>query len=584
MAESALRIVVVGGVAAGMSAAARARRLSEAAQIIVFERDPYVSFANCGLPYHVSGDIPERDSLLIVTPEALHASLNLDVRTNHEVIRVDREQQQVTVRNRATGDEFTQPYDKLILTPGASPVRPPIPGIEHPRIFTLRNIPDMDRILHALANGAQSAVVIGGGYIGVEMAEALRERDIGVTLVELQNEIMPPLDPEMDRALIFHMETHGVDFHLGAAAEAFGDDNGRVTLRLSDGATLTTDMVILAIGVRPESQLAQQVGLALGVRGAIKVNAHMQTSDPNIYAAGDAIEVTDTVTGEAATVPLAGPANRQGRIIADHIFGRDSAYQSTQGTSVIKVFDMTAGGTGAPEKHLKRLNIPYAKVYLHHNGHAGYYPGTHPMHLKVLYDPATGKLLGGQVVGFDGVDKRIDVLAVAVRAGMTVYDLEHLELAYAPPYGSAKDPINMVGFHASNVLHGDIVLWYAEDFPACGEHGTLLDVRSREEHAAWHIPGSVNIPHTELRERLNELAHLPADHPLYVYCKSGVRSYIAYRVLVQSGYHTVASLAGGVRTFALYHETQLERGKPIMPRITHAEHTLGSIPTEAIRA
>lgn len=577
------KIVVVGGVAAGMSAAARLRRLNETAEIIVFERDPYVSFANCGLPYYLGGDIQERDKLLIVTPEDLKASLNLDIRTRHEVVAIDRAAKQVQVKNRATGESFNEPYDKLILAPGAQPIRPPLPGIEHPKIYTLRNIPDIDQIKSEVDAGARHAVVIGGGYIGVEMAEALRQRGLKVALVEIQNEIMPPLDPEMDRALIDHMEGFGITFHLGTGAAAFHDLNGRVEIELQNGVTVLTDLVILAIGVRPESSLARAAGLELGARGSIRVDHHMRTSDPDIYAAGDAVEVVDTVTGETIVVPLAGPANRQGRIIADTICGRESNYHSTQGTSVIKVFDMTGGGTGAPEKSLRRIGIPYQKVYLHHNGHAGYYPGTHPMHIKVLFAPETGRLLGAQVVGYDGVDKRIDVLATAIKAGMTVYDLEHLELAYAPPYGSAKDPINMVGFHASGVLRGDIALWYAEDYPACREQGTLLDVRSPQEYAEWFIEGAINIPHTELRERLAELDYLDRDAPLYVYCRSGVRSYIAYRVLVQSGFTQVASLAGGVRTFTLYHETVLDKSRPGAPVITHAEHKVAADPVARTR-
>ncbi len=540
-----MKIIVVGGVAAGMSAAARARRLSEDAEIIVFEKDRYVSFANCGLPYHIGGAIQDRSKLLVVTPQDLRLRLNLDVRTQHEIIRIDRENRQVLVRDHAGNQEFWESYDRLVLTPGARPLRPPIPGIDHPQIFTLRNIPNMDAIKAEVDGGAKSAVVIGGGYIGVEMAEVLRERGLRVALVELEDEIVPSLDQEMDRALIYHMESYGVKLHLGSAAAAFHDVSGRVEVELQNGTRLVTDLVLLAIGVRPESSLAQEAGLELGVRGSIKVDRHMRTSDPYIYAAGDAVEVIDTVTGQPTVVALAGPANRQGRIVADHIFGKDSAYRSTQGTSVVKVFDMTAGGTGATETTLRRLDIPHSKIYIHPNGHAEYYPGTHPMHLKMLFAPDDGRILGAQVVGFDGVDKRIDVLAVAIRAGMTILDLEHLELAYAPPYGSAKDPVNMAGFVAGNLLRGDVMQWYAEDYPDVLQNGTVVDVRPPAVYNTWHIPGAVNIPLTQIRRRTEELREAAGDEPLYLYCRVGFTSYIAYRTLHQSGFERVYSLAGG---------------------------------------
>lgn len=566
-----MKIVIVGGVAAGMSAAARARRLAEDAEIVVFEKDRYVSFANCGLPYHIGGAIQDRDKLLVVTPEDLEVRLNLDVRTEHEVTRIDREGKRVQVVDRRRGHQFWETYDKLVLTPGARPIRPPIPGIDHPQIHTLRNIPDMDAIKAEVDGGAKSVVVIGGGYIGVEMAEALRERGLRVSLVELQEEIMVSLDHEMDRALVYHLESYGVEMHLGSAASAFHDVSGRVEVELRDGTRLITDLVILAIGVQPQSSLAREAGLELGVRGSIKVDEHMRTSDPDIYAAGDAVEVTDMVTGEPAVVALAGPANRQGRIVADHIFGRDSAYRSTQGTSVVKVFDMTAGGTGATEATLHRLGVPHEKIYIHPNGHADYYPGTHPMHLKVLFAPGDGRVLGAQAVGFDGVDKRIDVLATAIRARMTVYDLEHLELAYAPPYGSAKDPVNMAGFVAGNLLRGDVAQWYAEDYPQVLENGTVVDVRSPLAFDAWHIPGAINVPLTQIRERLDELKVVAGQRPLYLYCRVGFSSYIAYRALCQCGCDRVSSLAGGIQTFVLYHRNRLATGRPGVPFVAYAE-------------
>jgi len=568
-----MKIVVVGGVAAGMSAAARLRRLNENAEIIVFEKDQYVSFANCGLPYHIGGDIPNRESLLIVTPERLEQQLNIVVRTCHEVLKIDRGQRVVHVLDRQGEKTFQESWDKLILAQGATPLRPHLPGIDHPRIFTLRNIPDMDAIKREVDGGAQTAVVIGGGYIGVEIAEAFRHRGLDTYLIEMLGEILPPLDHEMDQALIFHMESHGVGLALGRRAESFHDLDGQIEVRLDDGKALRGDFVVLAMGVRSESSLARGAGLELGARGGLKVDQHMRTSDPNIYAAGDMVEVTDTVTSEQAIIALAGPANRQGRIAADHICGRDSAYTSTQGTSAVKVFDMTAAGTGASEKTLQRTGMPYKKIYVHHNGHASYYPGTHPMHLKLLFAPDDGKILGAQAVGVDGVDKRIDVMATALRAGMTVFDLEDLELAYAPPYGSAKDPVNMAGFVASNLLRGDIDHWYAEDYPDRTSDGRLIDVRSRREYEEWHIESAVNLPITELRQRLDEL---DTSDAAYVYCKSGFRGYLAYRILKQRGFSKVQNLSGGLQTFHLHHRICVGCPEIDIPFITYAEDREGS--------
>ncbi len=566
-----MKIVIIGGVAAGMSTAARARRLSEKAEIVVLERSQYVSFANCGLPYHIGGDIKERDQLLLQTPQTLAETLNLDVRTGHEVIAVDRGDQSITVRELTTGREYIEPYDKLVLCPGANPVRPNLPGIEHQRIFTLRNIEDMDVIKTIVDQGIKQAVVIGGGYIGVEMAENLRHRGLGVTLVELAEQIMPPLDQEMARDLQYHLEYHGVQLRLGTAAASFADAEGNVAVTLQDGTKLLADLVLLAVGVRPDVSLAQGACLTLGSRGGIQVNAQMQTSDSNIYAAGDAVEVTDTITGDPALIALAGPANRQGRIVADHIFGRDSAYTSTQGTAIVKVFEMTGGGTGASEKTLKRKGMPYHKVYIHPSGHASYYPGTTSMHIKLLFAPQDGKILGAQIVGYDGVDKRIDIFATAIRADMTVYDLEQLELAYAPPYGSAKDPVNMAGFVAANLLKGDTDFWYAEDYPAATEGGIVIDVRGATEYQAWHLPNAINIPLGQLR---SQLASLPQDKPILLYCRVGFRSYLAYRLLVQSGFHQVKALAGGSKTFCSYHRTPLCTGRPGIPFVPHAEEKL----------
>lgn len=566
-----MKIVVVGGVAGGASAAARCRRLSEEAEIVILERDRYVSFANCGLPYHIGGTISERESLLLQTPESLRASLNLDVRIGHAVKAIHRDAKSVSVHVVATEEEYEEAYDKLVLCPGASPLRPGLPGVNGHRVFVLRNIPDMDAIKAVVDGGAASGVVIGGGYIGVEMAEALRQRGLRVSLIEVVDQIMPPLDPEMARDLQYHMEAHGVDLHLGTAATGFEERGSGIQTRLSDDTVLDSDFVVLAAGVNPENELAKTAGLDIGSHGGIRTNAHMQTSDPDIYAAGDSVEVVDTITGENALIPLAGPANRQGRIAAENIFGRDTEYTSTQGTAIVKVFDMTGGGTGASEKALRRIGIPFRKVYIHPSGHAGYYPGTNPMHFKLLFDPGDGRVLGAQVVGFDGVDKRLDVIATAVRAGMTVYDLEELELAYAPPYGSAKDPVNMAGFVASNLLRGDVRFWYAEDYPEITVDAILVDVRSPKEHGEWSIPGAINIPLTELRGRLDELDR---THPILLFCRVGFRSYLAYRLLHQSGFQDLATLAGGSRTFTSYHRNITATGKPGIPFVAHAEEKM----------
>jgi NADPH-dependent 2,4-dienoyl-CoA reductase/sulfur reductase-like enzyme/rhodanese-related sulfurtransferase len=566
-----MKIVVVGGVAAGMSAAARARRLSESAQIIVIERTLHVSFANCGLPYHIGGEIEDREALLLQTPGSLAESLNLDVRIGHEVIAIDRNARTVTVSDLVKGRDYVEAWDKLVLCPGAAPIRPPLPGIENPRILTLRNIENMDAIIATLNAGAPRAVVIGAGYIGVEMAENLRHRGMQVDLVEMLDQIMPPLDVEMARDLQYHLEYHGVRVHLGTAASTFADIGKGVEVMLTNGTTLAAEIVIMAVGVRPDTRLALAAGLVIGERGGIRVDAHQRTSDPDIYAAGDAVEVIDTVSNAPTLIPLAGPANRQGRIAADHIFGRASEYRSTQGTAIVKVFEMTGGGTGSNEKSLQRLGVPYRKVYVHPSGHASYYPGTAPMQLKVLFSPHGGRLLGAQVVGYDGVDKRIDVLATALSAGMTIFDLEELELGYAPPYGSAKDPVNMAGFVGSNLLRGDIDFWYAEDYPRCIEGGVIVDVRGAVEYGAWHIPEAINIPLGKLRGRIDEIATASA---VFLYCRVGFRSYLAHRVLVQNGFKSVRTLAGGSKTFCSFHRTPLCTGRPGLPFVAHAEEIL----------
>lgn len=576
-----MKTVIVGGVAGGMSVAARLRRLDEKAEIVVYERDPHVSFANCGLPYHISGDIADRNKLFTVTPKDLEHALALTLRVQHEVTGIDRARKCVRVFDHATGRTFEDHYDKLVLAPGARAVRPALPGVNHARIHTLRNIADMDAIKAIVEQGAFSAVVVGGGYIGLEMTEALRRRGVRVDLIERSEQLMQNLDAEMSRDIAYHMESFGVTVHLNTSVREFRDADGRVEVVLSGGAHLIADLVLLAVGVQPENELAKTAGLSIGMHGGIIVDEHMRTSDPDIYAVGDAVEVRDATTGEMAVVPLAGLANRQGRIAADHIAGRTSAFHGALGTSVIKVFEMTAGGAGASEKALRRAHMSYTKSYVHPNGHASYYPGTHPMHIKLLFTPREGRLLGAQVVGFDGVDKRLDVLATALRAGMTVHDLEDLELGYAPPYSAATDPVNMAGFVAANALRGDVDLWYAEEYPEdLPQDALLVDLRSAREYAGWHLPKAINVPLSELRDRLPELAP-EKGRPLYLYCLSGFRGYLGARVLRQHGFERVSNLSGGLKTFIAYHRNPLASAQPGAPFEAHAEERLaesGRIP------
>ncbi|MGE5763241.1 MAG: FAD-dependent oxidoreductase [Mycobacterium leprae] len=571
-----MKTVIVGGVAAGASTGARLRRLDESAEIVVLERGHYVSFANCGLPYHIGGEIPDRQSLLLQTPESLAKSLALDVRTGQDVLRIDRGAKEVEVRDLASGRTYRESYDTLVLCPGAEPIRPPIPGADDERVDVLRDIADMDRIIVRLEKGATRALVVGGSYIGQELTEAFKTRGLQTTVVERSERLMPWLDPEMTRILDYHVDANGVDLRLGTSATAVrrSESNGLV-VDLDDGTSAEADVVVLAAGVRPCVQLAREAGIELGPHGGIKVDAHMRTSAPDILAAGDAVETPNFLTGEPVLSMLAGPANREGRIVAETIAGRDSAYRGTQGTGIVKVFDMTAGGTGLTERELGAAGIDYRKIYTHQNGHAAYYPGTAPLFLKVLFAPDDGKLLGGQVLGWDGVDKRVDVLAVAVRAGMTIFDLEHLELAYAPPYGSAKDPINMAGFLGSNLLRGDIDLWYPEDYPGCVDDVTILDVRTPAEYEAWHISEAVLLPYTELRQRLDEV---PRDKPVYTYCRSGFRSYVAYCALKQNGFDDVRFLSGGMMTYHGFHRTPLTIGKGGMPVVAHAEDDMAQRP------
>jgi NADPH-dependent 2,4-dienoyl-CoA reductase/sulfur reductase-like enzyme/rhodanese-related sulfurtransferase len=544
-----MKLLIVGGVAGGASAAARARRLSENAQMILFERGPDVSFANCGLPYYIGGEISERNKLLVVSPERLRTRYKLDVRVRSSVEAIDRAAKKVRVRDLASGQEYEETYDKLILAPGAAPLRPPIPGIELPGIFTLRNLQDVDRIKQKIDRGVKQAVVVGAGFIGLELVENLVRQGIATTVVELQDQVLPPFDKEMTTPIADHLAAKGVSVLLGQSAEAFEKSADGLIVQLKSGQRLPAQLVVLGVGVRPENKLAVEAGLEVGPRGGIRINEHLQTSDPDIYAVGDAIEVKDFVMGAHTQVPLAGPANRQGRLAADHIFGKEARYRGTQGTAIVRVFDLTAAMTGASEKSLKRAKLAYRKVYIHPANHASYYPGAEALTLKLVFDPTTGKILGAQAVGGAGVDKRIDVLAVAIQAGMTVFDLEEMELAYSPQYGSAKDPINMVGFVASGLLRGEHPQVDVEVVTPASNGSFLVDVRTPQEFAAGHIPGAVNIPVDDLRSRLDEL---PRDREIAVYCQVGQRGYLATRILRQAGFAAV-NVGGGYKTYRLVH-------------------------------
>ncbi|EGR4149342.1 TPA: FAD-dependent oxidoreductase [Vibrio cholerae] len=560
------KIVIIGGVAGGASAAARARRLSEDAEIIMFERGPYVSFANCGLPYHIGGDIKERSNLLLQTPESFLARFNVDVRTMSEVLRINRAAKTITVRNLLDQSEYDENYDFLLLSPGAGPVIPPIPGIQNPLTHSLRNIPDMDKIIQTLQmNKPEHATVVGGGFIGLEMMEAFHHLGIKVTLIEMADQVMTPVDREMAGFAHAEIRAKGIDLRLGAALKSVeyrpaatlpsaesGESlehkhvEGELDLVLSNGDTLTTDILIMAIGVRPETKLAAEAGLQLGELGGIWVNEQMQTSDPAIYAVGDAVEEKDFVTGKQTLVPLAGPANRQGRMAADNMLGRNESYQGTQGTAICKIFDLAVASTGKNEKQLKREGIAYEKVYVHTASHASYYPGAEVVSFKMLFDPQTGKIFGAQAVGKDGIDKRIDVMAVAQRAGMTVEQLQHLELTYAPPFGSAKDVINQAAFVATNLIKGDAKAIHFDEIDNLTDEQVLLDVRNPMElQNMGYLPGAINIPVDQLRQRMNEL---PKDKEIVIYCQVGLRGNVAYRQLVNNGFKA-RNLIGGYRTY-----------------------------------
>jgi len=541
------KIVIVGGVAGGASCAARCRRLDEKAEILIMDRGPYVSFANCGLPYYVGDVIKDEAKLLVANPALFRDRFNIEARTEHEVIAIDRETREIDVKELATGRTYREAYDALVLSPGAAAVRPPLPGIDLPGIFVVRTIPDSRRIREWIdEKSAKSAVVVGGGFIGLEMAENLVHRGISVTVVEMLDQVMPPLDPEMAKPVQQHLEKHGIKIALGDGVKGFESRGGQIAVLTKSGAHHVGDIVIFAIGIRPETALAKAAGLELGGRGGIRVDEQMRTNDPHIWAVGDAVEVKDVVTGEWTLIPLAGPANRQGRIAADVICGHDSKFRGVQGTAICGVFGLAVASTGASEKSLRRAGITdYDKVYLHPANHVGYYPGAKPINLKLIFRKSDGLILGAQAVGEAGVDRRIDVIATAIQLGGTVFDLEESELCYAPQFGGAKDPVNYAGMIAANSLRGDQPL--ADWKELLPDSAVLVDVRDADEFEEGHIPGAINLPLNKLRTRLNEL---PRDRELWLYCRVGQRGYYATRLLMQHGFN-VKNLPGGYLTYDL---------------------------------
>lgn len=544
-----LKLVIVGGVAAGASAATRARRLSETAEILVLERGPDVSFANCGMPYYLGNEIKERSKLLIVTPARMRERYNIEVRTRSEVVAIDRANKRVRVRDLNAGTEYEQAYDKLVLTPGAAPFVPPLPGVELPGIFTLRNLADMDRIKAAMDGGVRHATVIGGGFIGLELIENFTARGIATSMVEINPQVLPPLDPEMTAPLLESLAAHRVDLRLATRAAGFEQTAHGLRVLLSDGEPIDTQLVVLGAGVRPENQLATDAGLEIGPRGGIRVDQGMQTSDPDIYAAGDAVETCCALTQSRVQVPLAGPANRQGRIIADRIFGRETQFRGAQGTAIVGLFGKVAAMTGLSEKEARKRGLAVKTAVVHPANHAGYYPGAESMTLKLVYETGTGRIWGAQGVGGAGVDKRIDVLAVAIQARMSVFDLEEMELCYAPQFGSAKDPVNMVGFVAANEMRGDHPQLSVNELAELLERESLqlVDVRMPSEFDAGTIPTAINVPVDELRDRLRELD--PSRRAI-VFCKVGQRGYLATRILSLAGFD-VANVSGGYTSWLM---------------------------------
>lgn len=552
-----MKVCIIGGVAGGATAATRLRRLDEKAQIVVFERGDYISFANCGLPYHISGRIRDRNSLLLQTPERLWTNFRIEVRVRNEILAIDPGGKLLRVRNLKTGDQYTESYDYLVLSPGACPLVPPIEGSAAAMFMSLHDLPGMDAMITRI-NGrpVREAVVIGGGFIGVEIAENLVVRGIKTHLVEMLDQVMTPFDPEMAGIIQTRLAAEGVDLHLSDGVKRIvGDDEGRVVL--ASGAELPAGLVVSAVGVRPETGLAREAGLKIGTTGGIVVDAGMRSSDPSIFAVGDAVETIHLVGGMPVILPLAGPANRQARIAADNICGLDSRYPGSLGTSIVKVFDLQAAATGLNEKTARRNNLDYQAIHLHPLSHAGYYPGAAMISLKILFAMPGGRILGAQCIGTNGADKRIDIIATAIRAGMTVCDIEQLELAYAPPFGSAKDPVNMAGFVGGNILR-DLVNSVTYDRAAAIGDALFVDVRTHKEFEAGTIPESLHIPREELRERIGEL---PKERDLVLFCRSGVRSYAACRVLKQAGFGRLSNLSGGYISYCHY------TGKPVPPEV-----------------
>ena len=552
-----MKVVIVGGVAGGATAAARIRRLDEQAEIVVFERSGYVSYANCGLPYFIGDVITDPAELTLQTPESFFSRFRVSMKVHHEVTALHPDRKTVSVTNLETGETFEESYDKLLLSPGARPTQPRLPGVGLDKLFTLRTVEDTLRIKdHITQHHPKSAVLAGGGFIGLELAENLRALGLEVTIVQRPRQLMNPFDADMAALLHAEMRRNGVRLALGHTVEGFVEKDGGVDVLLKDEAPLHADMVVLAIGVTPDTALAREAGLALGIKGSIVVNDRMETSVPDIYAVGDAVQVKHSVTGQDALISLAGPANRQGRIAADNICGGDSRYRGSQGSSVIKVFNLTAAVTGVNETNAKKAGLNVDTVLLSPMSHAGYYPGGRVMTMKVVFEQETYRLLGAQIVGYEGVDKRIDVLATAIHAGMKATELKDLDLAYAPPYSSAKDPVNMAGFMVDNLAKGLLRQWHLEDANALPRDGsvTLLDTRTTGEYRRGHIEGFVNIPVDELRERLGEL---PPDKPVYVICQSGLRSYIACRILAVHGFECY-NFSGGFRYYdAVMHDRRL---------------------------
>ena len=543
-----MKVVIIGGVAGGATAAARLRRLDEQAEIIVFERSGYVSYANCGLPYYIGGVIEDRSDLTLQTPESFFSRFRVSMKVRHEVTAIHPERKTVFVKNLETEEEFEESYDKLILSPGAKPTQPRLPGVGLEKLFTLRTVEDTFHIKDYInTHHPKSAVLAGGGFISLELAENLRELGMEVTIVQRPKQLMNPFDPDMAAFIHSEVRRHGIRLALGHTVEGFEEKDGGVDVLLKDEIPLHADMVVLAIGVTPDTALAKEAGLELGLKGSIVVNDRMETSVPDIYAVGDAVQVKHYVTGQDAVISLAGPANKQGRIAADNICGGDSRYTGSQGSSVIKVFDLTAAATGVNETNAKKAGLDVDTVVLSPMSHAGYYPGGRVMTMKVVFEKETYRLLGAQIVGYEGVDKRIDVLATAIRAGLTAIQLKDLDLAYAPPYSSAKDPVNMAGFMAENLAEGIVKQFWIEDVASLPRDGsvTLLDTRTPQEYAGGHIDGFVNIPVDELRERLGELDR---GKPAYVICQSGLRSYIACRILSENGFDCY-NFSGGFRFY-----------------------------------